>query len=99
MKRWLPYPFVSLSLCALWLMLNQALDPANLLMYGKANPLDALSPSFAFKGDFMVLGFSPDSPLSPGDVITPLIASASGMALSGAALWALGRRPGEGDQA
>lgn len=31
MKRWLPYPFVSLSLCALWLMLNQALDPANLL--------------------------------------------------------------------
>jgi multicomponent K+:H+ antiporter subunit E len=30
-KRWLPYPFVSLSLWALWLLLNQALDPANLL--------------------------------------------------------------------
>lgn len=31
MTPWLPFPFVSLALCALWLMLNQALDPANLL--------------------------------------------------------------------
>lgn len=31
MRRWLPFPVVSLALCALWLMLNQALDPANLL--------------------------------------------------------------------
>ena len=42
MTRWLPYPFVSLALCALWLMLNQALDPANLLfgaVLGVAVPL------------------------------------------------------------
>ncbi len=31
MKRWLPFPLVSLGLAAMWLMLNQALDPANLL--------------------------------------------------------------------
>jgi multicomponent K+:H+ antiporter subunit E len=31
MTPWLPFPFVSLSLCALWLLLNQTLDPANLL--------------------------------------------------------------------
>ena len=31
MTRWLPHPVVSLALCALWLLLNQALDPANLL--------------------------------------------------------------------
>ena len=31
MRSWLPYPIVSLSLCALWLLLNQTLDPANLL--------------------------------------------------------------------
>jgi multicomponent K+:H+ antiporter subunit E len=31
MTRWLPFPVVSLALCALWLLLNQALDPANLL--------------------------------------------------------------------
>lgn len=31
MTRWLPFPIVSLALCALWLLLNQALDPANLL--------------------------------------------------------------------
>lgn len=29
--RWLPFPIVSLALCALWLLLNQALDPATLL--------------------------------------------------------------------
>ena len=42
MTRWLPYPVVSLALCALWLMLNQALDPANLLfgaVLGIAVPL------------------------------------------------------------
>jgi multicomponent K+:H+ antiporter subunit E len=31
MTPWLPFPIVSLSLCALWLLLNQTLDPANLL--------------------------------------------------------------------
>lgn len=31
MRRWLPFPIVSLALCALWLLLNQAIDPANLL--------------------------------------------------------------------
>ena len=31
MTPWLPFPIVSLALCALWLLLNQALDPANLL--------------------------------------------------------------------
>ena len=31
MKRWLPFPIVSLALCALWLLLNQTVDPANLL--------------------------------------------------------------------
>ena len=31
MNAWLPFPVVSLALCALWLLLNQALDPANLL--------------------------------------------------------------------
>jgi len=42
MSRWIPFPFVSLALCALWLMLNQALDPANLLfgaLLGIAVPL------------------------------------------------------------
>ena len=42
MTRWIPFPFVSLALCALWLMLNQALDPANLLfgaLLGIAVPL------------------------------------------------------------
>lgn len=32
MKRWLPYPFVSLALCGFWLLLNQTLDHANLLL-------------------------------------------------------------------
>lgn len=39
---WLPYPFVSLALCALWLLLNQTLDPLNLLFgaaLGIAAPL------------------------------------------------------------
>ncbi len=31
MSAWLPFPFVSLGLCLMWLMLNQTLDPANLL--------------------------------------------------------------------
>jgi multicomponent K+:H+ antiporter subunit E len=42
MTRWLPHPVVSLALCALWLLLNQALDPANLLFgaaLGVAVPL------------------------------------------------------------
>lgn len=42
MKRWLPYPFVSLALCALWLLLNQAFDAATLLLgalLGVALPL------------------------------------------------------------
>jgi multicomponent K+:H+ antiporter subunit E len=42
MTPWLPYPVVSLALCALWLLLNQALDPANLLfgvLLGVATPL------------------------------------------------------------
>lgn len=42
MTPWLPYPVVSLLLCALWLLLNQALDPANLLfgaLLGIAVPL------------------------------------------------------------
>lgn len=32
MKRWLPYPVVSLTLCLLWLLLNQTADPANILL-------------------------------------------------------------------
>lgn len=32
MKRWLPHPFVSLALCALWLLLNQALDAGSILL-------------------------------------------------------------------
>lgn len=32
MKRWLPHPIVSLALCALWLLLNQAIDPASILL-------------------------------------------------------------------
>jgi len=42
MTPWLPYPVVSLALCALWLLLNQAIDPANLLfgvLLGVAVPL------------------------------------------------------------
>jgi multicomponent K+:H+ antiporter subunit E len=50
MKRWLPFPVVSLALCALWLMLNQSFDPASLLFgaaLGIAAPLLArrLQPS------------------------------------------------------
>ncbi|MBB5233276.1 hypothetical protein [Deinococcus budaensis] len=41
----------------------------------------------------LVFGYSPNSPLSAGNLAVPLIASAAGMVLSGAALWALGRRP------
>ena len=32
MTRWLPYPFVSLILCVLWLLLNQTADVANILL-------------------------------------------------------------------
>ena len=32
MKRWLPYPVVSLTLCVLWLLLNQTADAANILL-------------------------------------------------------------------
>ena len=32
MTRWLPYPWVSLTLCALWLLLNQAFDLASILL-------------------------------------------------------------------
>ena len=32
MKRWLPYPLVSLALCALWLLLNQSFDTASILL-------------------------------------------------------------------
>lgn len=32
MKRWLPFPLVSLALCALWLLLNQAFDAASILL-------------------------------------------------------------------
>jgi multicomponent K+:H+ antiporter subunit E len=42
MRSWLPYPIVSLLLGALWLLLNQAIDPANLLfgaLLGIAVPL------------------------------------------------------------
>lgn len=42
MTPWLPWPVVSLLLCALWLLLNQAIDPANLLfgaLLGIAVPL------------------------------------------------------------
>jgi len=31
MTRWLPHPIVSTALTALWLLLNQAIDPANIL--------------------------------------------------------------------
>ena len=32
MKRWLPYPFVTLALCGLWLLLNQTLYPGHILL-------------------------------------------------------------------
>lgn len=32
MTRWLPHPVVSLALCALWLVLNQAFDAASVLL-------------------------------------------------------------------
>jgi len=32
MMRWLPFPFVSLGLCVLWLLLNQSVEPAHLLL-------------------------------------------------------------------
>lgn len=32
MTRWLPYPFVSLILCVMWLLLNQTADVANILL-------------------------------------------------------------------
>jgi multicomponent K+:H+ antiporter subunit E len=42
MTRWLPFPFVSLALCGLWLLLNRTLEPAHLLLgaaIGVAAPL------------------------------------------------------------
>jgi multicomponent K+:H+ antiporter subunit E len=32
MKRWLPYPLVTLGLCVFWLLLNQDAGPGNLLL-------------------------------------------------------------------
>lgn len=32
MKRWLPYPLTSLALFVVWLMINQTLEPAHLLL-------------------------------------------------------------------
>jgi multicomponent K+:H+ antiporter subunit E len=32
MMRWLPFPLVSLGLCILWLLLNQSVEPAHLLL-------------------------------------------------------------------
>ena len=32
MKRYFPHPIVSLALCALWLLLNQAIDPGSILL-------------------------------------------------------------------
>lgn len=32
MKRWLPYPLVSLTLCVLWLLLNQTADVGHILL-------------------------------------------------------------------
>jgi multicomponent K+:H+ antiporter subunit E len=42
MRPWLPFPVVSLALCALWLLLNQSFDAAKLLfgaLLGVAVPL------------------------------------------------------------
>jgi multicomponent K+:H+ antiporter subunit E len=42
MMRWLPFPLVSLGLCGLWLLLNQSVEPAHLLLgaaIGIAAPL------------------------------------------------------------
>lgn len=42
MKRWLPYPFVSLALCGLWLLLNQTLYVGHILLglaLGVAGPI------------------------------------------------------------
>ena len=41
MRRWLPYPFVSLLLAALWLLLNETLAPAHLLAAVLAGVLGA----------------------------------------------------------
>ena len=32
MRRWLPYPILSLALAAAWLVLNQSVDAAHLLL-------------------------------------------------------------------
>ena len=32
MMRWLPFPLLSLGLCVLWLLLNQSVEPAHLLL-------------------------------------------------------------------
>ena len=32
MKRWFPHPIVSVALCALWLLLNQAFDAGSILL-------------------------------------------------------------------
>jgi len=42
MTRWLPHPIVSLTLCALWLLLNQTLYPGHILLgvvLGVAGPI------------------------------------------------------------
>lgn len=42
MKRWLPFPLVSAGLCVLWLLLNESLEPAHVLLgavIGIAAPL------------------------------------------------------------
>lgn len=42
MRNWLPYPFASLALGGLWLLLNQTLDPSHILLgaaLGVAAPL------------------------------------------------------------
>jgi|SRR4051794_39338673 multicomponent K+:H+ antiporter subunit E len=34
MKRWLPFPLLSAALLAMWLLLNESLEPAHLLLGG-----------------------------------------------------------------
>ena len=34
MRRWIPSPLLSISLLAMWLLLNQSVEPAHLLLGG-----------------------------------------------------------------
>ena len=49
MRRWIPSPLLSISLLAMWLLLNQSVEPAHLLL-GGALALGALGLSACASG-------------------------------------------------